>query len=402
MWDRKPELWRKKFGPALRALHKELSALSEAGTVANYKAGSISRLQADAAQLPASLHQVTGPNSSTETAIAMFPALSVFHHSCLPNAHFVVSSSRVFVRTLIPVTKGTQLTVAYVQVTEPRNVRQHTLENERHFTCNCSRCSGPLKESFDRLLEGVICVNCGADVMLPTEGADNDAAREIWKEKMKEMKAEEEKLQAIRAKKAAAKNKAKKANSASEQKEAEEEQQQLQDSEDLPENIPFWQCCSCAYVLPAHTVDGNGPGDVTAQAGSALQRGLTYMNIKHPELIVQGEQLLEQVANGMDGRLSQYHNYVTAAQAPYINIKMRKGDCPKVINHAIALWTVDRELSETRPSFQQLQCLEAVIEAAATKASAAHSSVIKKQLEKKVKLAKEEMKLIRPILQGDF
>jgi SET domain len=420
MWDRKSEAWRKKFGSALRALHKELTTLSEAGTVANYKVSPLTRLQADAA---------------TETGIALFPALSaVFHHSCLPNAQFIVSSSRIFVRTLLPITKGTQITVAYVQITEPRNVRQTTLENERYFTCNCPRCTGPLKSSVDRFLEGVICTSCSQDVMLPAEGAENDAAREDWKERMKEMKAEDEKNQAARAKKAAAKSKAKKAiksieappsseateeNPAEEDKaeaekgenggedgaqkedDAEEQQQELQNSDDLPENIPFWRCCTCEAVLPAHTVDGYGPGDVIAQASNVLQRGITYIGIKHPELAAQGETLLESVANGMDGRLAVYHNYVTTAQAPLININMRKGESLKVIAHAVQLWQTDRELSEMRPSLQQMQCLEAVIEAAATKATAAHSSVIKKQLEKKVKQAKEELKLIRPVLLGE-
>jgi len=432
MWDRKPEAWRKKFGPALRALHKELAALSEAGTVANYKVSPVTRLQADAAQLPANLHQVTGPHAATETGIAVFPALSVFHHSCLPNAHFIVSASRVFVRTLIPVTKGTQLTVAYVQITEPRHVRQQTLESERHFTCTCPRCSGPLKQSVDRFLEGVICGMCNQDVMLPTVGAENDAAREAWKERMKEMKAAEEKNQALRAKRAAAKTKARKAikgassggevsteaapeaagketdkvdnDKETEQKQDQEEkdqQQLLNSSDELPENIPFWRCCTCEAVLPAHTTDGYGPGDVISHAGTCLQRGMTYINIKHAELAAQGEQLLEQVANGMDGRLAVYHNYVTSAQAPLININMRKGESIKVMAHAVTLWQADRELCEMRPSLQQMQCLEAVVEAAETKASAANSTVIKKQLEKKVKQAKEELKLIKPILVGD-
>jgi hypothetical protein len=420
MWDRKPEAWRKKFGPAMRALHKELTALSEAGTVANYKVSPVTRLQADAAQLPASLHQVTGPNSATETAIALFPALSVFQHSCLPNAHFIVNSSRVFVRTLIPVTKGTQLTVAYVQITEPRSVRQQTLESERHFTCTCPRCTEPMKQSLDRFLEGVICGTCGNDVMLPTLGEANDAARELWKEKMIEMKAEDEKNQLARARKAAAaaKNKGKKAikssTTASEEPASEEatpenkeegaegEQQEGENSsDDLPENIPFWQCLTCNFVLPAHTVDSNGPGDVISQAANALHRGVSFIGIKHPELQAQGEALLEEVANGMDGRLTAYHNYVMAAQTPWINLKMRKGEIIKAMHHAVQLWHVDRELLDARPSLQQLQCLEAIIEAAESKATAANSSVIKKQMEKKAKSAREELNVARPILAGE-
>ena len=73
----------------------------------------------------------------------------------------------------------------------------------------------------------------------------------------------------------------------------------------------------------------------------------------------------------------------------------------KVMNHAVQLWQADKELWEYRPSIQQMQCLEAVIEAAETKASAATSTVIKKQMEKKVKQAKEELKLCRPVLLGE-
>ena len=441
VWDRKAEAWRKKVGGAVRALHKELTALSDAGTVPGYSVSPITRMQADAAQLAANIQQIHGPNSSTDTAVGIFPALSVFHHSCMPNAHFLVLGSRVYVRTLMAVEAGKQLTVTYVNpVTEPRHARQSTLMNERHYVCGCSRCSAPLPTSLDRLLEGVVCLNCLQDVMLPLEdGPENDAAREMWREHVAEVRKEEE-AQAARATRKKAGKKAatssgtttstttpptttgveveeegkddEEAAAAAEvveeeeaavvaaKEEAEEEAAEGSGGGDPLRGVMFWQCCACSMVQPARTVDQSGPGDVTSQAAAALQRGMTFINLKHAELSAQGEAMLEEVANGMNGRLPVYHHFVSTAHVPLININLKKGDGLKAMNFAVHLWSVDKDLSDGQPTMQQLQCLEAVVDAAEAKASAVHSQVIKKQLEKKVKQAKEELNKVRPLLVG--
>jgi hypothetical protein len=49
---------------------------------------------------------------------------------------------------------------------------------------------------------------------------------------------------------------------------------------------------------------------------------------------------------------------------------------------------------------QQLQCLEAIIDAAEHKASSASSVVIKRQFSKRVKQAEEQLKETRKILLG--
>lgn len=432
VWDRKPEEWRKKIGGAVRALHKELTTLADAGTIPGYKASPITRFQADAAQLVANIQQVTGPGAATETGIALFPALSLFQHSCLPNCHFLVASSRVYVRTLVEVTAGTPLTVTYVGVTEPRSVRQATLESERHFTCTCQRCVEPLNTGVDRFVEGVWCMMCQNDVLLPlADGPENDKGREEWKEHVAKSKA------ALEAR-AAAKEKSKKAGKTRPAKKALEngtdkkeervatkeeepaaegaegaapeaeaeatEQGEGADggagSDEIPEGITFWRCCGCGNVQPANNVEHNGPGDIINQAARWLQQGMAFLSLKHADLAAQGEAMLEAVATGMDLRLPAHHHYVTAAHPPLITINLRKGEGLKVMNYAVQLWSADRDLIEQRPSMQQLQCLEAVIDAAEQKASSVNSAVIKRQLEKKVKQAKDELKTIRPVLLG--
>ena len=442
VWDRKPEPWRKRIGGGVRAVHKELTALADAGTIEGYKVSPVTRFQADAAQLVANIQQVAGPGSNTETALGIFPTLSLFQHSCLPNCHFLVLAGKVFVRTLIPVEAGTPLTVSYVSTNDPRSARQAALENERHFTCTCHRCIEPMATSYDRLLEGVICMQCQLDVLLPLpEGPETEKAVEDWKEIVAKSKAEIDARAAAKPSKKAGKSRAgKKApaltNGAEASKEetpageggsaagesaaaegvaaegaepvaevsegeaAEQAEQAVAVKDDNYDGIVFWRCCGCQAVQPNANTEHSGPGDVTNQAARMLQQGMTFVNVKHPEVVAQGEALLEAVAQGMDNRLSIYHNFVLAAQMPLININLRKGEALKVMNFAVQVWNVDRELQDNRPSIQQLQCLEAIVEAAEAKASSVNSAVIKKQLEKKVKQAKDELKVVRPILLG--
>ena len=151
---------------------------------------------------------------------------------------------------------------------------------------------------------------------------------------------------------------------------------------------------------PAHTVKQDGPGDVIAQANRLLQQGTPLMSIKHPELSTQGEAMLEELAGTLEGRLPPYHVKVLEALPPLINVNMKKGQAVKVLNYAIQVWDTERQLVEERPTMQQLQCLEAIIDAAEHKASNASSVVIKRQFSKRVKQAEEQLKETRKILLG--
>ena len=60
-------------------------------------------------------------------------------------------------RAVVPVEEGEALTVAYINLFEPRKVRAQFLATTKHFTCACKRCSAPLASNPDRFLE-VRCV----------------------------------------------------------------------------------------------------------------------------------------------------------------------------------------------------------------------------------------------------
>lgn len=392
VWDRKPEAWRKKVGPAIRALHKELKAFADGGSLPGYNASSLVRMQADAAQISMHVQTIAAPGAGTaDTGVGLFPALSQFQHSCAPNAFFLGIGNELFVRAIAPIPKGAEIVVSFANIADTRANRQTALEAERHIVCNCPRCQHPLDNSIDRLIEGAVCLDCRADVLLPLEpGKENDEATEVYKQRLKEDREYQAKMIARKSRKSKGKK-----------QEDDEKQEEDEDQEiTVPEGVIFWRCCSCGCVEPAHTVKQDGPGDVIARANRLYQQGTTFISIKHPELSSQGETMLEELASTLEGRLPPYHIKVLEALPPLINLNMKRGEAVKVLNYAIQLWDTERQLVEERPSMQQLQCLEAIIDAAEHKASNASSVVIKRQFAKRVKQAEEQLKETRKILLG--
>lgn len=57
------------------------------------------------------------------------------------------------VRAICDINPGEQLCVTYINLMEPRWLRQKILLDTRFFSCSCSRCSEDLFTSTDRLLE---------------------------------------------------------------------------------------------------------------------------------------------------------------------------------------------------------------------------------------------------------
>ncbi len=393
VWDRKPEAWRKKVGPAIRLLHKELAALASSGAIAGYdKPSSLVRMQADAAQI--SMHVQTVSSAGSQTAdrgVGMFPGLSQFQHACAPNAIFLSIGNELFIRAIIPIAKGEEIFISYTNIAETRANRKALLEAERHIVCRCARCEHPMEHSVDRLIEGVVCLDCRSDVLLPLEmGEKNDDATNVYKERLKDDREYHSKM---------LQKKLRSAKGEEAKKKIEAELKELEGDIKVPDGVIFWRCCSCESVEPAHTVNADGPGDVINKA-SRLLHGIAYLNINHPDYSARGEEMLETLASTLDGRLPPYHVKVMESLPPLINYNMKKGDAVKVLNYAIQLWDTERQLVEERPTLQQLQCLEAIIDAAHHKASNASSEVIKKQFSKRVKQAEEQLKETKRVLLG--
>lgn len=433
-WDRKDESWRKKYGAALRAMYKELNNLAASDSIwPGYKPSPITRFQSDAVLLSAHTQAVGAVGTSTDTALGIFPALSVFQHSCMPNAWFTTDGPLVLVRVIIDVPAGTPLTVNYTGLTDTRKDRHEALRRDRQQTCSCERCSEPLEVSTDRFLQGMLCLTCAADVMLPLEdGPPNEQAKKEWVERVtKELEEEAARnaRRAARGSKGSNKNGNKKGGAGSQtsaadngtEKEVEDARGSKSEAEgaggskdeadaersgspnpaDLPEGVMFWRCCNkeCQAVEPAHNVNGTGPGDVEVKADKDLLQGLNFVSLKHSNLVAHGESLLENVLSGYDGRLTTFYHRYLEALGPLITINMRKGEAVKVINYSLALFDADRQLTN-RPTPTQLRCLQTMIEATEAKATSASSAVVKRQFSKRLKNMMTELDVTRHALLG--
>lgn len=57
------------------------------------------------------------------------------------------------VRAVRPISKGEQLTVSYINPTEPRKIRATELLETKFFLCACERCTEPIAGTADMMLE---------------------------------------------------------------------------------------------------------------------------------------------------------------------------------------------------------------------------------------------------------
>eukprot|EP00897_Mesotaenium_endlicherianum_P008832 jgi/Mesen1/7978/ME000425S07183 len=110
---------------------------------------------------------------NTDVALGLFPFVSILNHSCSPNCCFVSERDVMYVRATQNVPAGTELCLPYINLYEPRYVRQQQLQATKYFDCACERCSEPLAASLDRFVEGVLCNGKGCKgLLLPSCALD--------------------------------------------------------------------------------------------------------------------------------------------------------------------------------------------------------------------------------------
>jgi hypothetical protein len=95
------------------------------------------------------------------------------------------------------------------------------------------------------------------------------------------------------------------------------------------------------------------------------------------------------------------HSSVGNSFAVPVVLQIRKGEAVQVIRYSLQLWQMERDVLGGHPSITQLQCVEAMIDAAEAKATSATSATMKKQFEKKLKQAQAERKTLRKVLLGE-
>jgi len=71
----------------------------------------------------------------------LYPQASFFNHACRPNSVVSFLDSSLVVRTIAPIKAGEEVTIAYVELYAPRDVRRQQLQAKKGFHCECRRCA---------------------------------------------------------------------------------------------------------------------------------------------------------------------------------------------------------------------------------------------------------------------
>ncbi|XP_017980929.1 PREDICTED: histone-lysine N-methyltransferase ASHR1 [Theobroma cacao] len=88
--------------------------------------------------------------------IGLYPVMSIINHSCLPNAILVFEGKLAVLRALVPVEKGDEVLISYIDLGRTTRHRQHDLNAKYHFTCTCPHCC-KFAEINDQILDALRC-----------------------------------------------------------------------------------------------------------------------------------------------------------------------------------------------------------------------------------------------------
>ena len=81
--------------------------------------------------------------SQTPLGIIICPTSSLLNHSCAPNTVITFSGRTLNLHALDHIEDGEELTINYVDTTNPTNARQEELRERYFFACHCQKCTKP-------------------------------------------------------------------------------------------------------------------------------------------------------------------------------------------------------------------------------------------------------------------
>jgi len=121
------------------------------------------------------LYYIGETNAHTMDAIdgnGVFPLVAMLNHSCRPNCSYHSSdsqSTKLIVSLTQPVSKGTELTVSYVELYTSVAMRMRSLRAKFGFVCDCQWCVGP-----DRA-RAFCCPFCPQGIVYPKGRGNKDS-----------------------------------------------------------------------------------------------------------------------------------------------------------------------------------------------------------------------------------
>ncbi|KAF6236550.1 hypothetical protein HO173_005331 [Letharia columbiana] len=100
----------------------------------------ISFIQTLTARILINSHTLTTPNLDP-LGLCLSPHSALLNHSCTPNTAIVFSGSTLTLRSLAAISAKSELSISYIDTTNPTSARQSELRSRYFFNCSCSPCS---------------------------------------------------------------------------------------------------------------------------------------------------------------------------------------------------------------------------------------------------------------------
>ncbi|GMH44958.1 hypothetical protein BSKO_12915 [Bryopsis sp. KO-2023] len=326
-WDKMPESWRKSLASGCRALKELIGKHHEDGDPVD-----LQELQELAAIINMNSHGLgTSGIENTDVALGLFPVCSLFNHSCRPNCCFSAEGPVMTFRAIRDIMPNEQMCVSYINLMEPRWLRQKTLLETRYFQCACERCSEDLQTSTDRMLEGVQCPDpkCSG-LHIPECMSDSDSKTPQWKCTVCNL------TSGIKSKKTDEEINTSTPEPPPESKaDANSENNGKENEADVKKGAVKRK--GGKKKTEKKDYSGFVPEEVVAQAHESLMTAMSVYNNRDTKAALQ---LFEDHIKGFDGpgKLGPYHVHMFDAMTPIMNCYRRLGDpqgslkyCQKVI-----------------------------------------------------------------------
>ncbi|MCJ1413659.1 hypothetical protein MMC19_007781 [Ptychographa xylographoides] len=87
----------------------------------------------------------------TPLGLSLSPTTSLLNHSCLPNTCITFSGPTLSLRALRPIAKDAELSISYIDITNPAATRQADLLSRYFFTCACVCCTASPPLTLNRI-----------------------------------------------------------------------------------------------------------------------------------------------------------------------------------------------------------------------------------------------------------
>ncbi|KAH9426983.1 hypothetical protein DERP_011652 [Dermatophagoides pteronyssinus] len=81
----------------------------------------------------------------------VYLAESKLNHSCLPNAIIIYDGYRIAIEALESIKSGDEISISYLDLKYPKNIRQKELFRYYYFVCKCQRCEKSDSINCDKL-----------------------------------------------------------------------------------------------------------------------------------------------------------------------------------------------------------------------------------------------------------